>query len=247
MSAIPSDASLIAICYLEKENDKNNRCLLSEDFLTIVRKGRATTLDLKDIRYLSLESRKMMLPLIAGGAFSSLSVIAIAKGLFNPWGILIWLMINLSLFYFGWVGYHVLSIGLQGFHRDFPLRSRGKNLNAFIVFTNEFLESKRNNKILVSPIYHVVKARDWTEAQEKQSYAPASLQQEGFIHFATKKQLPVVLDRYFKGQKDLLLIQVDPLKVKAELKYEQVYDQENPYPHLYGPLNLDAVVKAELL
>lgn len=247
MSAIPSDESLIAICYLEKENDKNNRCLLSEDFLIIVRKGKITTMELSYIRSLSIESRKMMLPLIAGGVFSSLSVIAIAKGLFNPWIILIWFMLNLALFYWGWIGHGALTIELQGFHQDFPIRHKGKNLKAFVIFTNDFLKNKRENKVLVRPVYHITKANDWKEAQMEQIYAPSSLRDEGFIHFATKEQLPRVIDRYFKDQTDLLLIHVDPLKVKAELKYEQVYEQESLYPHLYGPLNLDAVIKTELV
>jgi len=40
-----------------------------------------------------------------------------------------------------------------------------------------------------------------------------------------------------------VLLQVEIAKLKAELKFEKVYPTEDPFPHLFGPLNLDAIVK----
>ena len=40
-----------------------------------------------------------------------------------------------------------------------------------------------------------------------------------------------------------MLLVIDTERVRPELRYEQVPAQPDPYPHIYGPLNLDAVVE----
>ena len=243
---LPEEAP-VAICFLGAENDNKNQCRLSTHYFTVIRKGKVTSFELDEVCQLSTGTRKMMLPLILGGIFASLSVVAMAKDLFNPWGILIWFMLNLMFFYFGWLGYPVLSVELKGFHQDFQIKAKGKNIAEFIDFVNEVL-LKRSRKIPVTnTIYHILDAPQWKEIENEAYYSPESLKKEGFIHFSTKKQLPVVKEKYFKDKPDLILLHVDALKLTAELKYELVYEQESLYPHLYGPLNLEAVIKAEAI
>lgn len=235
----------IAVYYFGRENDNNNRCLLTETALFITRKGKTTRYPIAEIALLSINRRKMMLPLITGGIFSPLSVLAIVKNLFVPWAILSWLLLNLLLLYFGWQGYSVLTVELHGIHHDFPIRSRGNNLYAFVDFVNEYVIQPSGKSRQVSALYHIVPMREWNIALESKRYAPDSLSREGFIHLSTREQLPVVQERHFKNHADLVLLHIDPLKVTAALKFETVYPEEAPYPHLYGPLNLDAVIRAE--
>lgn len=235
----------VAVYYFGRENDINNRCLLTQSNLFITRKGKTTQYPLSEIRLLSINRRKMMLPLIAGGIFAPLSVIAIAKNLFVPWAILSWLLLNLLLLYFGWQGYSVLTVELHGTHHDFPIKFRGSNLYAFADFVNEYVRQPPGKSRQVSDLYHIMPLKEWTSAQKEKHYAPTSLSKEGFIHLSTREQLPLVLERYFKGQTDLVLLHIDPLKVTAALKFESVYPHQAPYPHLYGPLNLDAIIKAK--
>ena len=54
-------------------------------------------------------------------------------------------------------------------------------------------------------IYHVTTKTDWQTAKDKGYYEAASLATEGFIHLSTKEQVAGVLERYYKGQADLLL------------------------------------------
>lgn len=241
------DDNPIAICYLRRNQDENNACLLYEKHLTVIRKGKVTTFEVAEIQQLAVDHRKMMLPLIAGGVFSSLSVIAMAQNLFNPWIILTWFMINLLLLYLGWIGHPVLTVQQKAFHTDFPLKNKGKNLKEFINFSNDYLRNLRLNIPKVSPVYHILPRKEWEIVKTTQTYEPLSLKKEGYIHFSTKEQIPQVRERYFQNQKDLVILQIDPLKLKAELKYELVYEQENLYPHLYGPLNLEAIVDVQLL
>jgi uncharacterized protein (DUF952 family) len=98
----------------------------------------------------------------------------------------------------------------------------------------------------MQPIYHVTTATEWARAQEVGFYEAASLPVEGFIHAsADERQVQGVLQRYFAGQKDLVKLTIDPSKLKHELKWELAPSVNEEFPHIYGPLNLDAVIAVE--
>lgn len=91
-------------------------------------------------------------------------------------------------------------------------------------------------------IYHVTQKNDWQQALDNGYYEASSLSSEGFIHLSRKEQIEGVLYRYYKNKKDLLLLHVDESKLTAPLKYELAPSVNETFPHLYGRLNLDAVV-----
>jgi uncharacterized protein (DUF952 family) len=91
-------------------------------------------------------------------------------------------------------------------------------------------------------IYHVTQKNDWQQALDNGYYEASSLSSEGFIHLSSKEQIEGVLYRYYKNKKDLLLLHVDESKLTAPLKYELAPSVNETFPHLYGRLNLDAVV-----
>lgn len=90
-------------------------------------------------------------------------------------------------------------------------------------------------------IYHLISQPDWNKISQSEYYAPDSLTTEGFIHFSYKDQIPGVIERYYRDQTDLLIIKVDVNKLKSNLIIEKVPDT-GLFPHLYGKLNLDAVI-----
>ena len=92
-------------------------------------------------------------------------------------------------------------------------------------------------------IYHVVQKTKWNAALQQGFYEADSLAGEGFIHMSTKEQVAGVLQKYYKGQKDLLLLHVDETKLTAELKYELASSVNEMFPHLFGRLNIDAVTE----
>lgn len=96
-------------------------------------------------------------------------------------------------------------------------------------------------------IYHVIRKSDWEKALLLGRYEAASLQTEGFIHNSTAEQVAGVLDRYYRDEKDLLLLHIDETKLTAPLRYELALSINEMFPHLFGPLNLDAVIKTEIL
>lgn len=92
-------------------------------------------------------------------------------------------------------------------------------------------------------IYHVVSEADWEQAIKEGSYAASSLATEGFIHTSSEAQVKGVMERYYSNKTNLLLLHIDETKLKSLLKYETASSVNEDFPHIYGRLNLDAVVK----
>lgn len=96
-------------------------------------------------------------------------------------------------------------------------------------------------------IYHVIDNTHWLKALELGYYEAASVQTEGFMHASRQHQVKGVLERYYAGATDLLLLHIDESRLTAPLKYELAPSVNEEFPHLYGRLNLDAVIKTERL
>ncbi len=95
-------------------------------------------------------------------------------------------------------------------------------------------------------IGHICSPEAWEAAQAAGEYRPPSLDSEGFIHCSRPGQLPWVVTRYYPESTDLLLLWIDPEALEAELRWEGVEGGER-FPHIYGRLNLGAVVAVESL
>jgi uncharacterized protein (DUF952 family) len=103
-------------------------------------------------------------------------------------------------------------------------------------------------------IYHITSRRAWQEAQPRGEYRTDSLKSEGFIHCSTQTQVLPVAEKYYKGQQDNLLLVIDPSLLTSELRWEPPSGGTPPgvpegelFPHIFGPINLDAVVKVYAL
>lgn len=91
-------------------------------------------------------------------------------------------------------------------------------------------------------IFHILPADDWETAKENGAYSPASLETEGFIHCSTRGQVIRSANIFFKGQSNLLILWIDAEKIQPEIRYEDLLGEGTLFPHIYGLLNLDAVV-----
>ena len=91
-------------------------------------------------------------------------------------------------------------------------------------------------------ICHICAVSDWEAAQAAGSYQATSLETEGFIHCSRPDQVISVANLYFHGTSGLLLLWIDPTRVTETIRWEPV--EGDTYPHIYGVLNLDAVIKA---
>jgi glutathione S-transferase len=99
----------------------------------------------------------------------------------------------------------------------------------------------------VTFIYHIAAAADWARACQDGRYTMSTrgrtLAEEGFIHTSAAGQVALVANAFYQGEPDLLLLVIDAGLVDPEIRYEHVPGQAEPYPHIYGPLNIDAVVE----
>ncbi|MCW2784490.1 MAG: hypothetical protein JWP74_1007 [Marmoricola sp.] len=98
-----------------------------------------------------------------------------------------------------------------------------------------------------SRIYHLALVSDWETAVAAGSYTTSSLgvtlEQEGFIHASRVDQWEATRRRYYSEVTDpLVLLVIDPGLLVAPLVLEESPTGET-FPHIYGPLNLDAVVE----
>lgn len=96
-------------------------------------------------------------------------------------------------------------------------------------------------------IFHLALVSDWDAAVAAGDYRVSSLgvtlEQEGFIHASRADQWEGVKERYYGGVTEpLVLLVIDPAKLTAPLVVEEVLGSGETFPHIYGPLNLDAVV-----
>lgn len=90
-------------------------------------------------------------------------------------------------------------------------------------------------------ILHITQQRDWEAAQKAGVYRGDTLASEGFIHCSTSQQVVTVANTFYRGQAGLVLLRIDPALVAPEIRWEEGAPGQR-FPHIYGPLNLDAVV-----
>lgn len=96
-------------------------------------------------------------------------------------------------------------------------------------------------------IYHITTKDNWQTALANGSYEAASLLTESFIHCSTERQVAGVLQRYFAGKTDLVKLTIDTNKLQSRLQYDFSPSVNEMFPHIYGRINLDAVIAIEEL
>ncbi len=104
----------------------------------------------------------------------------------------------------------------------------------------------------MTAIYHITSRADWQAAQKLGAYRTPSLEREGFIHASRADQVLKVANAFYRAQAGLVLLQIDPALLQAVLKWEppvhpqpgeQLPPDTDRFPHIYGPINLDAVIR----
>jgi len=97
------------------------------------------------------------------------------------------------------------------------------------------------------PVYKICTAREWAEAERLGHYAGGAVDaRDGFIHFSNARQVAETVRRHFAGQSGLVLVTVDPARLPTGLKWEESRGGDL-FPHLYGPLPIDAAVAVQPL
>jgi uncharacterized protein (DUF952 family) len=92
-------------------------------------------------------------------------------------------------------------------------------------------------------IYHLITRAAWEAARSGPEYRAESLETEGFIHCSQDlEQMLRVANRLYAGREDMLVLELDTYRLASPIKREPSRSGEI-YPHIYGPLNTNAVLR----
>ena len=80
-------------------------------------------------------------------------------------------------------------------------------------------------------IYHIVLPKVWENFQAQNFYEAESLRTEGFIHCSFREQIEGVLERYYRGVEQVLILTIDSEKLTSKLVNEPSTNNEI-YPHM---------------
>ncbi len=111
--------------------------------------------------------------------------------------------------------------------------------------------SKHQHQSPTALVWHVAVSAEVAAARASGVYQSASLAGEGFIHCSSHEQIGSILQAFYPQCQGLVLLLIDPARLRATLKWEAAAVPPGlslpvgvaaVFPHIYGLLNLDAVV-----
>ncbi len=94
-------------------------------------------------------------------------------------------------------------------------------------------------------IFHISSALEWSRRTD--AYRGDTLASEGFIHCSRAHQVLPVANAIFAGREDLVLLSIACDQVSAEIRDENLEGGTELFPHIYGAVEMVAVVSAEPL
>jgi uncharacterized protein (DUF952 family) len=101
---------------------------------------------------------------------------------------------------------------------------------------------------LVTDLFHIALPEDWVAAQTAGSYAVSTrgrtLAEEGYIHCSFAEQVAATATRFYGDVPAVVLLRVDPDRLTSPVVVEDLVGGGEAFPHVYGPINLDAVIDA---
>ena len=100
-------------------------------------------------------------------------------------------------------------------------------------------------------ICHITSRDTWEAAQAGGEFRPPEFDEIGFIHCSTPEQVVLVANAFFRGQSGLVMLMIDPARLKSPVRWEPPHStgrlpgfmHGSVYPHVYGPINVDAVAR----
>lgn len=92
-------------------------------------------------------------------------------------------------------------------------------------------------------LYHLATEAEWADYQGSGAIAPASLDDEGFVHCSYGRQVAGTVGKHFAGVTGLLALQLDPTLVgSGGVVEEDSYGSGQAFPHVYGAIPAAAVL-----
>ncbi|MGL5860302.1 MAG: DUF952 domain-containing protein [Phycicoccus sp.] len=106
---------------------------------------------------------------------------------------------------------------------------------------------------MTEPLFHLAQPEQWDDARRLGEYRHSTrgrtLDEVGFVHLSTALQWPEVRRRFYADYPgELVLLTIDPDRIDADVRWEVGGPSSAElFPHLYGPLPVEAVTTATVL
>ena len=91
-------------------------------------------------------------------------------------------------------------------------------------------------------ILHCMKKAEWNLLKDQRAWGLRQIEAEGFIHCSTVEYFWRVAPNFKDVKEEMVLVCIDESKLRSEVRYEDGDNCGRAYPHVYGPVNNDAVV-----
>jgi uncharacterized protein (DUF952 family) len=92
-------------------------------------------------------------------------------------------------------------------------------------------------------IYHLALRDEWRAGEPyRRSTLGQSLDDVGFVHCSYAPQVQTIADLVSRDRDDVVLLEIDPSLLDAEVRDERADDDIDLFPHVYGPITPQAVV-----
>lgn len=100
---------------------------------------------------------------------------------------------------------------------------------------------------LSGALYKIVSGGEWRAAQANGIVAWSAVdRRDGFMHLSTAAQVLETARLHFSGKPDLVALEIDPSRLDGAVRFEASRGGDL-FPHLYGDLSVDAVIRARRL
>lgn len=93
-------------------------------------------------------------------------------------------------------------------------------------------------------IIHNMKIKTWERVKNNHSFGKENIEEHGFLHCCKPEQFHLIIPRLKKNGGDFAVIFIDTDKLASTLKWEYSKSMEQDFPHIYGEINRESVVKA---
>ncbi len=130
----------IAFVYLLADGDEKNKCLLTTDSIVLIRRGKAYTFEIGQVKSIHFSSKLFLFPLIFGGAIGPFFFIAILNSSFHPVISLIGFLVSLFAFYIGISGKKSFVIETVNDRKEVFLYQISDNLQEFARFADNIIK-----------------------------------------------------------------------------------------------------------
>jgi uncharacterized protein (DUF952 family) len=99
----------------------------------------------------------------------------------------------------------------------------------------------------MTQLLHITERSLWEAAKPTGEYRISTrgltLEQQGFIHCSLPHQLRPVAETFYADLDDLVILIIDSTRLAAPVKFEPPAPGVDEFPHIYGPIPIDAVVE----